>query len=47
MRGDSRLAEIPLAIVSGSPQLAPAGVPVFKKPVPARDLLAFIHGRCC
>ncbi len=46
VRGDTRLSQIPLAIVSGSPQLAPPGLPVFKKPVPARTLLDFVHNQC-
>ena len=46
LRSDERLAEIPLAIVSGSPHLAPAGHRVFTKPVPARALLEFIRARC-
>jgi len=43
---EPRLASIPLAIVSGSPHLAPAGHRVFTKPVRAPELLAFIKERC-
>src|SRR5215216_1217789 len=39
MRSDDKLSTIPLAIVSGSPQLAPEGYRVFTKPVEAQALL--------
>jgi CheY-like chemotaxis protein len=42
LRGEGDLAKIPVAIVSASPQLAPAGYPVFKKPLDLPPLLEFI-----
>jgi CheY-like chemotaxis protein len=46
VRDDVRLAAIPVAIVSGSPQLAPAGYQVFRKPLDLRPLLDFVHHGC-
>jgi CheY-like chemotaxis protein len=46
LRSDEKLASIPLAIVSGSPQLAPEGYPVFPKPVQPQALLEFIKRQC-
>lgn len=43
LRGDVHLAAIPVAIVSGSPHLAPAGYPVFRKPVDLPPLLEFLR----
>lgn len=43
---EPRLQSIPLAIVSGSPQLAPPGHKVFTKPVDVPALLEFIGHRC-
>lgn len=43
---DQELASIPLAIVSGSPQLAPPGHQVFTKPVDSSALVQFIQQRC-
>jgi CheY-like chemotaxis protein len=40
---DAELASIPIAIVSGSPQLAPDGYTVFKKPIDIGPLLAFVR----
>jgi len=42
LRDDDKLAEIPVAIVSASPQLAPEGYPVFPKPIDSRSLLDFV-----
>jgi CheY-like chemotaxis protein len=46
MRGESGLASIPVAIVSASPDRAPAGVRVFKKPVDIDALIAFLKDKC-
>lgn len=43
---DPELAKIPLAVVSGSPQLAPEGHHVFTKPVAPQALLEFVATRC-
>ena len=46
LRDDVRLASIPVAIVSGSPQLAPEGYRVFRKPLDPRPLLDFLREGC-
>lgn len=46
LRADTRLAAIPVAIVSGSPHLAPEGYKVFRKPLDLRPLLDFVHQGC-
>jgi CheY-like chemotaxis protein len=46
LRSDEKLAKIPLAIVSGSPQLAPEGYTVFSKPVEPKALLEFVKRQC-
>ncbi|HEY5924123.1 MAG TPA: response regulator [Kofleriaceae bacterium] len=43
MRADKRLASIPVAIISASPQLAPAGYRVFPKPFDMKALVAFVR----
>ena len=43
---DVRLAAIPVAIVSGAPQLAPSGYQVFRKPLSLRPLLDFVREGC-
>lgn len=40
------LAEVPVAIVSSSPHLAPPGYPLFKKPLQFAPLLEFVRGAC-
>lgn len=40
------LAEVPVAIVSSSPQLAPDGYKLFKKPLQFAPLLAYVRGAC-
>lgn len=45
MREESR-ASIPVAIITGSPQLAPSGYPMFPKPVDMHALLDFVFLRC-
>lgn len=40
---DAVLASIPVAIVSASPQLAPEGYKVFRKPIDVNALLAFVR----
>lgn len=40
------LAEVPVAIVSSQPQLAPEGYPLFKKPLHFAPLLEFVRGAC-
>jgi CheY-like chemotaxis protein len=42
LRSDESLCQIPVAIVSASPQLAPDGYPVFKKPLELPPLLDFV-----
>jgi CheY-like chemotaxis protein len=43
LRGDAALASIPVAIFSASPQLAPPGYAVFRKPLDLPPLLAFLR----
>jgi CheY-like chemotaxis protein len=43
MRGDQQLSQIPVAIVSASPHLAPPGYRVFGKPVQLGALLEFVR----
>lgn len=43
MRGEPELRGIPVAIVTGSPELAPAGYRVFAKPATLDDVLEFVH----
>lgn len=43
MTTDQRLASIPVAIVSASPQLAPEGYKVFRKPIDVGPLLEFVR----
>lgn len=40
---DVRLADVPTAIVTASPELAPGGFRVFTKPTPFRVLLDFVR----
>jgi CheY-like chemotaxis protein len=40
------LADVPVAIVSSSPHLAPDGYPLFKKPLQFAPLLEFVRGAC-
>jgi len=42
LRDEPRFAGVVVAIVSGSPELAPDGYPVFPKPVDFKTLLAFL-----
>lgn len=42
LRSDDSLSSIPVAIVSASPQLAPHGYTVFKKPLDLPPLLDFV-----
>jgi CheY-like chemotaxis protein len=46
MRGDAALATIPVAIISGSPELAPEGYSVFEKPIDDTELLEFVRASC-
>lgn len=46
LRADTRLAAIPVAIVSGSPHLAPEGYKVFRKPLDLYPLLDFVRQGC-
>jgi CheY-like chemotaxis protein len=43
MRDDEALRSIPIAIISGSPQLAPEGYRVFSKPLDTHALLEFVR----
>jgi CheY-like chemotaxis protein len=40
------LANVPVAIVSSSPHLAPEGYPLFKKPLQFAPLLEFVRTAC-
>jgi len=40
------LADVPVAIVSSSPHLAPQGYPLFRKPLQFAPLLEFVRGAC-
>jgi CheY-like chemotaxis protein len=46
LRADAELVSIPVAIISGSPALAPEGYAVFPKPFDSRALVEFIRSRC-
>jgi hypothetical protein len=46
VRAEQGLAEIPIAIISGSPELAPDGYEVFPKPIDSVALLDFVRNRC-
>jgi CheY-like chemotaxis protein len=46
MAGHRELAEVPVAIVSSSPQLAPEGYRLFKKPLRFASLLEFVRTEC-
>lgn len=39
---DDRLGEIPVAVITGSPDLAPSGYPLFEKPLDSRTLIEFV-----
>jgi CheY-like chemotaxis protein len=43
LRDHEALRSIPVAIISGSPELAPEGYPVFAKPLDVQELLAFMR----
>jgi DNA-binding NtrC family response regulator len=40
------LSDVPVAIVSSSPHLAPPGYPLFKKPLQFAPLLEFVRSAC-
>jgi CheY-like chemotaxis protein len=46
LRAQTRLASIPIAIVSASPERAPPGFRVFSKPIDVEALVAFVKDRC-
>jgi twitching motility two-component system response regulator PilH len=46
LRAETRLASIPIAIVSASPERAPPGFRVFGKPIDIEALVAFVKERC-
>jgi CheY-like chemotaxis protein len=46
LRAETRLASIPVAIISASPERAPPGVRVFGKPIDIDALVAFVKERC-
>jgi CheY-like chemotaxis protein len=46
VRAEPRLADIPVAIVSASPERAPPGFRVFSKPIDIDSLLEFLKERC-
>ena len=43
IHGTPRLASVPVAVITGSPELAPHGVKVFTKPVAFPKLLEFLQ----
>jgi len=45
LHSKSELAAIPIAFVTGVPQLAPPGSTAFKKPVRVRDIVSFLDAR--
>jgi len=46
LRDEAELASIPVVIITGSPQLAPPGYPVFSKPIRPRELFDLLHATC-
>lgn len=46
LSGRPGLADVPVAIVSSSPHLAPDGYPLFKKPLRFAPLLEFVRNAC-
>ena len=46
LRGDEQLSSIPVAIVSASPELAPEGYPVFRKPLELAQVVDFVRAGC-
>jgi CheY-like chemotaxis protein len=46
LRASPHLANVPVAIVSGSPELAPDGYRLFRKPVSFKSLLEFVKESC-
>jgi CheY-like chemotaxis protein len=46
LRTDVRFASIPVAVVSASPQLAPEGYRVFRKPLDLQPLIEFVREGC-
>jgi CheY-like chemotaxis protein len=46
MAGRPGLADVPVAIVSSSPHLAPEGYPLFQKPLRFGPLLEFVRTAC-
>jgi CheY-like chemotaxis protein len=46
IRSDEKLAEVEIAIISGSPELAPEGYATFAKPVSSGTVLDFLRNRC-
>ncbi|MGE0872613.1 MAG: two-component system response regulator [Kofleriaceae bacterium] len=43
MQSDQDLSKIPVVVVSGSPDLAPKGYKVFRKPIDGTELLDFVR----
>jgi CheY-like chemotaxis protein len=46
LSGRPGLADVPVAIVSSSPHLAPDGYPLFRKPLRFAPLLEFVRNVC-
>jgi CheY-like chemotaxis protein len=44
MRSEPELASIPIAIITGAPELAPPSHRVFAKPFIARELVSYVRG---
>jgi len=45
LKADARLAAIPTAIISASPERAPTGVRAFSKPIDIEALVDFVRGQ--
>ncbi len=46
MQREARVASTPVAIITGSPYLAPEGYTMFPKPLDMRSLLDFVGAHC-
>ncbi len=46
MKREPRVTDTPVAIITGSPYLAPGGYPIFTKPLDKDALLDFVAARC-
>ena len=46
MQQSARLAAVPIIITTSDPSRAPRGLPIMKKPIDLRELLAAVEARC-